>query len=230
MSAPSARSTISIFDLARRGPGHRRRQFGTARTAAARRPHPGHVGRPPDRHAGPRRGERGAHHAACRAAREPRQGGGMSVLKLLSRTKLYWGLIAIFLIGVAVLAGHLVGQEHLPVLRQSARRAAPGLDHRPDRDRHDGRHHHRRHRPLGRLADGDLLSVVCAMLLTVPGYTPAALMGVPTVALVALLLGFVAHPLRLRQSREAPARRRRIGRDVRLDTAARRRPARHRRR
>ena len=56
----------------------------------------------------------------------------------------------------AVLAGQLEGQQHLPVLRQSARRAAPGVDHRPDRHRHDGGHHHRRHRPVRRFADGDL--------------------------------------------------------------------------
>ena len=81
----------------------------------------------------------------------------MSVLRLLSRTKLYWGLIAIFLIGVLSSPVSSQGQQHLPVLRQPARRAAAGVDHRPDRHRHDRRHHHRRHRPFGRLADGDLL-------------------------------------------------------------------------
>ena len=82
--------------------------------------------------------------------------GRMSVLRLLSRTKLYWGLIAIFLIGVLVLAGQFQGQQHLPVLRQFARRAAAGVDHRADRNWHDRGHHHRRHRPVRRVADGDL--------------------------------------------------------------------------
>ncbi len=57
----------------------------------------------------------------------------------------------------AVVAGHIFRQEHFPVLRQSAGRAQAGLDHRPDRHRDDRGHPHRRHRPLGRLADGDLL-------------------------------------------------------------------------
>ena len=57
----------------------------------------------------------------------------------------------------ARLAGQLQGQQHLPLLRQPARRAAAGLDHRPDRHRHDRGDPHRRHRPLGRLDHGALL-------------------------------------------------------------------------
>ena len=95
--------------------------------------------------------------AAPRSAHARRRRPHERRCRLLSRTKLYWGLIAIFLIGVLGSPVTFQGQQHLPLLRQSARRAAPGVDHRPDRHRHDRRHHHRRHRPVGRLADGDLL-------------------------------------------------------------------------
>jgi simple sugar transport system permease protein len=136
----------------------------------------------------------------------------MSAFKLLSRTKLYWGLIAIFLIGVLFSPVTSSGKNIflssgnlLDVLRQvsttgliatgmTAVIITGGID----------------------LSVGSLMaisSVVCAMLLTVPGYTPAVLMGVPTVALVALLLGIVItrfvfsnlHKSRMRgvQSREA---------------------------
>src|SRR5665648_650146 len=114
----------------------------------------------------------------------------MGALKLLSRTKLYWGLIAIFLVGVLsspiTSSGKNIFLSYgnlLDVLRQvsttgliatgmTAVIITGGID----------------------LSVGSLMaisSVVCAMLLTVPGATPAVLMGVPTVALVALFLGIV---------------------------------------
>src|SRR4051812_4993424 len=114
----------------------------------------------------------------------------MNVLGLVSRTKLYWGPIAIFLIGVlsspVTSSGKnifLSSGNLLDVLRQvsttgliatsmTAVIITGGID----------------------LSVGSLMaicSVVCAMLLTVPGYTPAASMGLPTMALAALLLGFV---------------------------------------
>ena len=57
----------------------------------------------------------------------------------------------------ADLPGQLQGQQHLPLLRQPARRAAAGLDHRADRHRHDGGDPDRGDRPLGRLDHGALL-------------------------------------------------------------------------
>ena len=59
-----------------------------------------HVGGPAAGMLSRARGERGAHHAARRAGRRQPSGRGMSALALISRTKLYWGLVAIFLIGV----------------------------------------------------------------------------------------------------------------------------------
>src|SRR3954449_7780456 len=139
----------------------------------------------------------------------------MGVLRLLSRTKLYWGLIAIFLIGVLgspiSSKGNNIFLSYgnlLDVLRQvsttgliatgmTAVILTGGID----------------------LSVGSLMaicSVVCAMLLTVPGYTPAALMGLPTVAVVALLIGFVLVRfilLNLQKSRSDGE----TGRDVRLD-------------
>jgi simple sugar transport system permease protein len=112
----------------------------------------------------------------------------MSVLKLISRTKLYWGLIAIFLIGMLssplTSSGRNIFLSYgnlLDVLRQvsttgliatgmTAVIITGGID----------------------LSVGSLMaicSVVCAMLLTVPGTTPAPLMGVPAVVLVAVFLG-----------------------------------------
>lgn len=114
----------------------------------------------------------------------------MRMVHLLSRTKLYWGLIAIFLIGVlsspVTSSGKnifLSSGNLLDVLRQvsttgliatgmTAVIITGGID----------------------LSVGSLMAictVVAAMLLTVPGYTPAALMGVPTVAILMLLLGVV---------------------------------------
>ncbi len=137
----------------------------------------------------------------------------MSALKLLSRTKLYWGLIAIFLIGVLgspiSSKGNNIFLSYgnlLDVLRQvsttgliatgmTAVIITGGID----------------------LSVGSLMaicSVVCAMLLTVPGVTPAVVLGVPTVAVAALCLGFVVTRfifLNIAKSRAGAAR------DVRLD-------------
>ncbi len=112
----------------------------------------------------------------------------MNVIKLVSRTKLYWGLIAIFLIGVVwspvTSSGRnifLSSGNLLDVLRQvsttgliatgmTAVIITGGID----------------------LSVGSLMaicSVVCAMLLTVPGDTPAFLLGVPSVLLSAFVIG-----------------------------------------
>lgn len=112
----------------------------------------------------------------------------MSVIRLVSRTKLYWGLIAIFLIGVVwspvTSSGRnifLSSGNLLDVLRQvsttgliatgmTAVIITGGID----------------------LSVGSLMAictVVCAMLLTVPGETPAFLLGVPSVMLAALVIG-----------------------------------------
>lgn len=139
----------------------------------------------------------------------------MSALKLLSRTKLYWGLIAIFLIGVLgspiSSKGNNIFLSYgnlLDVLRQvsttgliatgmTAVIITGGID----------------------LSVGSLMaicSVVCAMLLTVPGVTPAVVLGVPTIAVVALCLGFVVTRfifLNLAKSRAGAD----AARDVRLD-------------
>ncbi len=115
----------------------------------------------------------------------------MSALRLLSRTKLYWGLVAILLAGMlsspVTSSGKnifLSSGNLLDVLRQvsitglvatgmTAVILTAGID----------------------LSVGSLLaigSVVAAMLLTIPGYTPAALMGIPSVALLVLLVGVTA--------------------------------------
>ncbi|AZO40609.1 ABC transporter permease [Mesorhizobium sp. M7D.F.Ca.US.005.01.1.1] len=140
----------------------------------------------------------------------------MTALKLLSRTKLYWGLIAIFLIGVLGSPMSSKGNNIflsygnlLDVLRQvsttgliatgmTAVIITGGID----------------------LSVGSLMaicSVVCAMLLTVPGVTPGVVLGVPTVALVALCLGFVVTRFifqNLAKSRAGPDA---TARDIRLD-------------
>jgi simple sugar transport system permease protein len=139
----------------------------------------------------------------------------MTVLKLISRTKLYWGLIAIFLIGVlwspVTSSGRnifLSSGNLLDVLRQvsttgliatgmTAVIITGGID----------------------LSVGSLMaicSVVCAMLLTVSGETPAALLGLPAVGLAALLVGAVVVRfifLNIEKSRLAGASHR----DIRLD-------------
>ena len=110
----------------------------------------------------------------------------MNALRLLSRTKLYWGLAVIFLIGVLTSPVSSKGSNIflsygnlLDVLRQvsitgliatgmTAVILTAGID----------------------LSVGSLMaicSVVCAMLLTMPGWTPSAAMGVPAFALVALV-------------------------------------------
>jgi len=121
------------------------------------------------------------------------------VLRLLSRTKLYWGLALIFLIGMlsspVTSKGTNIFLSYgnlLDVLRQVSITGliatgmtgvilTAGID----------------------LSVGSLMaicSVVCAMLLTVPGWTPSAVMGVPAFALVTLivavaLMRFVLHNL-----------------------------------
>src|SRR5262245_23807534 len=139
----------------------------------------------------------------------------MSVLRLVSRTKLYWGLIGIFLIGMlfspVTSSGKNIFLSYgnlLDVLRQvsttgliatgmTAVIITGGID----------------------LSVGSLMaicSVVCAMLLTVPGDTPASAMGIPITVLVALFIGFAvirfvfANVEKSRVGAEA-------GRDIRLD-------------
>ncbi len=111
----------------------------------------------------------------------------MRVLRLLSRTKLYWGLALIFLIGMlsspVTSKGTNIFLSYgnlLDVLRQVSITGliatgmtgvilTAGID----------------------LSVGSLMaigSVVCAMLLTVPGWTPSAVMGVPAFALVASIV------------------------------------------
>ncbi|MBY5581063.1 ABC transporter permease [Rhizobium leguminosarum] len=141
----------------------------------------------------------------------------MTVMKLVSRTKLYWGLIAIFVIGVmwspVTSSGKnifLSGGNLLDVLRQvsttgliatgmTAVIITGGID----------------------LSVGSLMaicSVVCAMLLTVPGDTPAFFVGVPAVLLAALVIGAAVTRfvfLNIEKSRTGVAH----GRDLTLDRA-----------
>ena len=138
----------------------------------------------------------------------------MTLLRLVSHTKLYWGLAAIFLIGVLTSPVSSKGNNIflsygnlLDVLRQvstvgliatgmTAVILTAGID----------------------LSVGSIMalcSVVCAMLLTMPGWTPAAAMGVPAVALVACLA--LALTTRfvfasLAESETGPVGRRREGR------------------
>ena len=111
----------------------------------------------------------------------------MRVLRLLSRTKLYWGLALIFLTGMlsspVTSKGSNIFLSYgnlLDVLRQVSITGliatgmtgvilTAGID----------------------LSVGSIMaicSVVCAMLLTMPGWTPSAIMGVPAFALVALIV------------------------------------------
>src|SRR5262245_66229671 len=134
-------------------------------------------------------GERRGHHAAGRAADAHRsRGGSVRILRLLTRTKLYWGLALIFLIGMVSSPVTSKGSNIflsygnlLDVLRQvsitgliatgmTAVIITGGID----------------------LSVGSLMaicSVVCAMLLTVEGDTPATAMGLPMAGLVALIIG-----------------------------------------
>ena len=140
----------------------------------------------------------------------------MSALRLLSRTKLYWGLIAIFLIGLlfspVTSSGKNIFLSYgnlLDVLRQvsitgliatgmTAVIITGGID----------------------LSVGSLMaicSVVCAMLLTVPGDTPAVAMGLPMAGLVALLIGVAIVRFvfaNVEKSRSGGG----AGRDISLDT------------
>ncbi|RWE28169.1 MAG: ABC transporter permease [Mesorhizobium sp.] len=141
----------------------------------------------------------------------------MTALKLLSRTKLYWGLIAIFLIGVlgspVSSKGNNIFLSYgnlLDVLRQvsttgliatgmTAVIITGGID----------------------LSVGSLMAictVVCAMLLTVPGVTPGVVLGLPTVALVALCLGFVVTRFIFLNVEKSRAGADAVASDVRLDT------------
>ncbi|TCU13432.1 ABC transporter permease [Rhizobium sullae] len=111
----------------------------------------------------------------------------MTILKRISRTKLYWGLIAIFVVGViwSPLTGSgknifLSYGNLLDVLRQvsttgliatgmTAVIITGGID----------------------LSVGSVMAictVVCAMLLTVPGATPAALLGIPALCLAVMIV------------------------------------------
>ena len=118
--------------------------------------------------------------------------GVMSILRLLSRTKLYWGLAIICLIG-ALASPHTSSGRNIflsfnnltDVLRQVSITGlvATGMT-------------------LVILLGGIDLSVgsvmgfstiICAMLLTQPGWTPAAIMAVPAAAIAAGLgVGFLA--------------------------------------
>lgn len=141
----------------------------------------------------------------------------MSVMKVISRTKLYWGLVAIFLIGViwspVTSSGKnifLSSGNLLDVLRQvsttgliatgmTAVIITGGID----------------------LSVGSLMaisSVICAMLLTVPGDTPAFLIGIPSVLLAALVIGAAATRfvfLNIEKKRTGTSH----GRDLTLDAA-----------
>ena len=116
----------------------------------------------------------------------------MSILRLLSRTKLYWGLAIICLIG-ALASPHTSSGRNIflsfnnltDVLRQVSITGlvATGMT-------------------LVILLGGIDLSVgsvmgfstiICAMLLTKPGWTPAAIMAVPAAAVAATFgVGFLA--------------------------------------
>ncbi|MDQ6434978.1 ABC transporter permease [Mesorhizobium sp. LHD-90] len=139
----------------------------------------------------------------------------MTALRFLSRTKLYWGLIAIFLIGVLTSPVSSKGNNIflsygnlLDVLRQvsitgliatgmTAVIITGGID----------------------LSVGSLMAictVVTAMLLTVEGDTPAAAMGLPMAGLVALAIGFSVVRFvfsNIEKARAGAA----VGRDLTLD-------------
>src|SRR3954451_17330404 len=111
----------------------------------------------------------------------------MGVLRLLSRTKLYWGLLAIFLVGVLgspiSSKGNNIFLSYgnlLDVLRQVSITGliATGMTAVIITGGSD-------------LSVGSLMaicSVVCAMLLTIPGDTPAVVMGLPMTAVVTIAI------------------------------------------
>lgn len=134
----------------------------------------------------------------------------MSLLRLLSRTKLYWGLALICIIGAAFSPYTSSGKNIFlsyanltDVLRQVSITGLvatgmtivillAGID----------------------LSVGSVMgcsTIICAMLLTRPGWTAAAVMGVPSAAIViglcaALLLRFVFHGLERGRDVEAGRR------------------------
>jgi simple sugar transport system permease protein len=135
----------------------------------------------------------------------------MNALRLISRTKLYWGLAAICLIG-ALASPHTSSGRNIflstnnltDVLRQVSITGLVatgmtivillgGID----------------------LSVGSVMgfsTIVCAMLLTEPGWTPATVMGVPAAAVVtALTIGFLARFVfhGLERGRDVDAGRRR---------------------
>jgi simple sugar transport system permease protein len=135
----------------------------------------------------------------------------MSPLRLLSRTKLYWGLAIICLIG-ALASPHTSSGRNIflstnnltDVLRQVSITGLVatgmtvvillgGID----------------------LSVGSVMgfsTIICAMLVTQPGWTPAAIMGVPAAAIVtALAIGFLARFVfhGLERGRDVEAGRRR---------------------
>src|SRR6185437_4666592 len=172
----------------RRGIGHHGCDLGDAGAAPAVGPHTGHVRGAASRRPLGRRGDPRGDHAPGRAGHERARGGGRRMtalhvpLRILSRTKLYWGLALICLI-VALLSPHtssganifLSYQNLTDVLRQVSITGLVatgmtivillgGID----------------------LSVGSVMgcsTVVCAMLLTQPGWTAAAVMGVPAAAL-----------------------------------------------
>ncbi len=135
----------------------------------------------------------------------------MSPLRLVSRTKLYWGLAIICLIG-ALASPHTSSGRNIflstnnltDVLRQVSITGLVatgmtvvillgGID----------------------LSVGSVMgfsTIICAMLLTQPGWTPAAIMGVPAAAIVTgLAIGFLARFVfhGLERGRDVEAGRRR---------------------
>ena len=177
----------------RRGAGHRDGQLRAAGAAAPRRPHPGHVARA----GGPGccRAPRPARKRSCTSP--PRADHGRWPRDAASAPLAHQALL-----GAgrdlpdrrADLAGQLQGQQHLPLLRQPARRPAPGLDHRPHRHRHDRGDPDRRHRPLGRLDHGALLGG----LRHAPDRArldPAAAMGIPALAITVFVVLAARDPL-----------------------------------
>jgi len=136
----------------------------------------------------------------------------MNLFRLLARTKLYWGLALICIVGAA-LSPHTSSGRNIflsynnltDVLRQVSITGLVatgmtivillgGID----------------------LSVGSVMgcsSVICAMLLTRPGWTPAAMMGVPAATIsIALAVGFLARFVfnGLARGRDVDAGRRRV--------------------
>ena len=226
-----------IFGLAAEGLGIVVVSFGDAGAALVVGPGSGHVRGPADRHAVGRRGDPGGGHALGGSGHERARGGRrpMSPLRLLSRTKLYWGLAIICLIG-ALASPHTSSGRNIflstnnltDVLRQVSITGLVatgmtivillgGID----------------------LSVGSVMgfsTIVCAMLLTQPGWTPAAIMGVPVATIATgLAIGFLARFVfnGLERGRDIDAGRRReivSGPLARLPHSRAARPCRRRRR